>query len=319
MLYAGSLLWDLKTAFIDESMGRRKKVGVYIGILGILVTVAAVLCIVLLVLMYMDNHGMLGKTDEAAGQQQEEASDNVVNESDEALNESVDTMPDEPTDQMPEEIQADDEALSGSDQSLDIMPMHDDVDIARLQSEVNPDIYSWIYIPQSGIDAPILQNNEDGYYLKHNEKGEPDADGAIYTLALNKKDFSDNVTVVYGYNDGSEEGFSNLDLFADPVFFQNHPFIYVYTEDSLLVYQVYAAYESDDRDILEYYQPFDEYKYGVYIFESVQSLGLSGNARMELWPETEDRIITLSTVLKDKEGRRYLVQAKLSGVSKIVN
>ena len=292
-------------------MGRRKKDGVYIGILGVLVAVAAVLCIVLLVVMYMDNHGMLGKAGEMTGEQQEEASDNVVNESDEALNEPVDTVPDEPTDQMPEEIQAADEALSGSDQSLGIMPMHEEVDIAGLQNELNPDIYSWIYIPQSGIDAPILQNSNDNYYSNHNEKGEPDVKGTIYTLASNKKDFSDNVTVVYGYNDGSEEGFSNLDLFSDPVYFFNHPFIYVFTEERLLVYQVYAAYETDNKNILEYYQPFEENKYGAYIFESFESLGLGDNARKEIWPTVDDRIITLSTEIKGKDNRRYIVQGKL--------
>ena len=41
-------------------------------------------------------------------------------------------------------LMPDDEEFYDSEQSLDIVPMHEDVDIASLQSEINPDIYSYM-------------------------------------------------------------------------------------------------------------------------------------------------------------------------------
>ena len=76
---------------------------------------------------------------------------------------------------------------------------------------VNPDIYAWIYIPNTNIDYPVLQRSGDNdYYLEHNLDGSRGKPGCIYTEDLNSKEFTDYNTVIYGHNMKSGAMFRTL-------------------------------------------------------------------------------------------------------------
>lgn len=78
-------------------------------------------------------------------------------------------------------------------------PVEIPIDFAELQ-KVNPEIYAWIRIPGTEVDYPIVQRPEDdAYYLDHTIEGEEGLPGSIYTESLNKKDFTDKNTVIYGH------------------------------------------------------------------------------------------------------------------------
>lgn len=72
----------------------------------------------------------------------------------------------------------------------------------------NADVYAWIRIPGTKIDYPVVQGDEDGYYLSHDIDKESNIYGAIYTEKVNGKDFSSPNTVLYGHHmkDGSMFG-----------------------------------------------------------------------------------------------------------------
>ena len=79
-------------------------------------------------------------------------------------------------------------------------PVDIPIDFAGLQ-EMNPEIYAWIRIPGTEVDYPIVQRPEDdAYYLDHTIEGAEGLPGSIYTESLNKKDFTDKNTVIYGHN-----------------------------------------------------------------------------------------------------------------------
>ena len=47
--------------------------------------------------------------------------------------------------------------------------------------EMNPDIYAWLYIPETDINYPILQSGsgDDEFYLDHGSTGKSSRDGSI--------------------------------------------------------------------------------------------------------------------------------------------
>ncbi|MBQ7482180.1 MAG: class B sortase [Lachnospiraceae bacterium] len=280
---------------------RRNGEGMSTGMLIVLVVVATLLCVTLAVLMYMDKKGMLdgggagtvltdGSGENAGAAEDSDNADNIHPETD---------MTDAP-------------AGPGTDSDLNaLIPQDKDVDITSLKSR-NPDIYAWLYIPEAGIDEPILQNSEDvNYYITHNADGEPDENGSVFTQMLNSKDFSDNLTVIYGHNSGDDKGFSNLKVFGDPDYFAKYPYIYIYTEDRILVYKTFAAYESDDKLIILFYGTQDDELYHIYLSNIEEYAGIGGRLDKDEWPLPSDRIITLSTGVTEREDRRFLVQAKL--------
>ena len=129
-------------------------------------------------------------------------------------------------------------------------PVECPVDFAQIIEEC-PDCYAWIRIPDTNIDYPIVQSPSDNtFYLDHNSYGDYEYAGAIFTENLNAKDFTDPNTVIYGHNMKNGSMFQNLHLFEDRAFMEEHPTFEIYLPDKILTYQVFAAYNYDDRHLL---------------------------------------------------------------------
>lgn len=96
------------------------------------------------------------------------------------------------------------------------------VDFEQLKAQ-NPDIYAWISVPGTGIDYPVLQKSDakdpyDNYYLNHQVDLSEGFPGVIYSQPVNRRDFMDAVTVLYGHNLKNGGMFSDLHDFADKDF-----------------------------------------------------------------------------------------------------
>ena len=187
-----------------------------------------------------------------------------------------------------------------------------EVDFADLQENTNEDIYAWVYIPDTKIDYPVLQHPADNtYYLNYNLDGSKGYPGCIYTEDYNAKDFSDPVTVMYGHNMKNGSMFAGLHRYGDSQYMEEHPYVYVYTEDGLLVYEIFAAHEYSDAHILyghDYMEPeeFEEY------LEEIRNVRDMGRVLREGVEVTEgDRILTMSTCIASKPNNRFLVQGVL--------
>ena len=187
------------------------------------------------------------------------------------------------------------------------------IDFASLRLE-NPDIYAWIYIPGTDVNYPVVQHpTDDTFYLKHNKDGEWSEEGAIYTQLANKTDFSDPVTVIYGHNLVQGTMFTTLHRFENKDFFDSHEDMYLYTDGHILTYRVIAAYQYDNRHILNSFNFSDPTIVQQY-FDSVLSPdSLVENVREGTTLTSSDKIVQLSTCTGDSNHivRRYLVTGVL--------
>ena len=89
--------------------------------------------------------------------------------------------------------------------------------------------------------------------------------GCIYTESGNSKNFTDPNTVVYGHNMRNGSMFQNLHYYEDPEFFEQNPFVYIYTEDKIRIYEVFASYIYDDRHILNSFNFNDPKVFAQYL------------------------------------------------------
>lgn len=189
--------------------------------------------------------------------------------------------------------------------------MENPVNFEKLKS-INPDIYAWIRIPNTNIDYPIAQRaGDDEYYLHHDMYGQPGFAGCIYTEDCNSKDFSDPNTLIYGHNMKNKSMFQNLHLFRDEDFFNNNPYVYIYTPDRILVYEIFAAYVYDDRHIMNSFDFDDNEVFAQYLEDIFNVRSMEKHLRKDVSVNPYDRIITLSTCIGGYTGSRYLVQAVL--------
>lgn len=191
------------------------------------------------------------------------------------------------------------------------LDMENPVDFQELQ-KINPELYAWIRIPDTAIDYPVAQRaGDDGYYLSHDLYGQPRAAGCIYTEDCNSKAFTDPNTVVYGHNMKNGSMFQNLHLFADDAFFQEHPYVYIYTPDTVFVYEVFAAYTYDDRHLINSFDFADRQVFEKYLEDIWDVRAMDKNLRESTAVSGDDRILTLSTCTGGQTQSRYLVQAVL--------
>lgn len=182
------------------------------------------------------------------------------------------------------------------------------VDFAALQANTNPDIYAWIYIPDSVIDYPVLQHPTDNaYYLNYNLDGSKGYPGCIYTENYNQKDFSDPVTVFYGHNMKNGSMFAGLHKYEDSQYFAEHPYVYIYTPEKLLVYQVFASCVYSDKHILMNYDFSSSRAFDTFMEEVTGSKSAGNNYNGEIEVTPESHILVMSTCIAQKPNNRYLV------------
>lgn len=173
--------------------------------------------------------------------------------------------------------------------------------------EINDDIIAWIEVEGTDIDYVVLYDT-DSYYLDHNYKKQYSYSGSIFMQDYNHSDFSDFNTVLFGHNMGSGAMFAQLHRFEDSSFFDAHDTIIVYTPNSILTYKIFAAYRTDNLNIMTNFS-FDTVEdreaYIDRIFRHTYS-----NFDYDVPVTESDRIITLSTCINNPD-YRYLVQGVL--------
>ena len=193
------------------------------------------------------------------------------------------------------------------------LPENDSVDFKELM-EINPDIYAWIYIPNTNVDYPVAQSgkdNDDSFYLSHNVYKNYQFSGTIYSEKKNARDFSDPVTVLYGHNMLNGSMFASLHNFSDKEFFDNNNTMFIFTKDKVLTYLIYSAYQYDDRHILNSFDMTDNTSLRLYLDTTLTQRPYYCNIREGVELTTDDHIVTLSTCMPGGGNVRYLVQGVL--------
>lgn len=175
----------------------------------------------------------------------------------------------------------------------------------------NPQIVAWILIPDTEISYPVVQGNDNSFYLTHTFEKKENYAGAIFLDMNANKDFKDRNTLIYGHNVKHGTMFAELEKFKDEKFFKEHPYIYIFTEKQNYRCEVFSIYSTTDESksyITQYANDDDYMKY----IDMVQK---KSDFKTDVKIKPSDRIVSLSTCSYERDGKpsdmRYLLQAKL--------
>ena len=187
-------------------------------------------------------------------------------------------------------------------------------DFSQLQKQ-NPDIYAWIQVPNTKVDYPVLQSEEDNYYLSRDINKQDSKSGSIYSNGCNNKDMEDAITIFYGHDMKAHTMFGSLHLFDEAAFFEENATILVETPEALRTYVIYGVYNYNDNYIPSVFAVNEAQ--GVQDFiDSLEECAKEGDkithVRQGETLTADDKILVLSTCISGQDDRRFLVVAKLA-------
>ena len=111
-----------------------------------------------------------------------------------------------------------------------------------------PDVKAWLTIYDTKIDYPLVQTDNDDYYMNHDVYGEVQSSGSLFLDYRNSPTFSDFNTLIYGHHMSERKMFGDIDLFLDEDFFNEHEFGNLFYDGQDHGLQIIAILEVNARD-----------------------------------------------------------------------
>ena len=186
------------------------------------------------------------------------------------------------------------------------------ISLAALR-EVNPDVTGWIRIPETKVDYPILQGEDNDFYLNHTWEKEPNSLGSIFLEHQSSPDMTDYNTIIYGHNMKNGAMFGDLDLFSLQRFWENHPYVYILTDDGVYRYEIFAFCQAEVESLTYGLNPRRTDTKEKFLNLSLETAWYDTGIK----PPVTDRILTLSTCSGGGYTHRFVVQARLPMVEVI--
>ena len=180
------------------------------------------------------------------------------------------------------------------------------VDFAALQAQ-NPEAAGWIYSPNTVINYPIAQTEDNFTYLDHLLSGEVNANGTIFIDCQNAKDFSDKNPLVYGHNMNDGSMFASLRNYRDAAYYPEHPCLYISTPEKNFRLDLFAGLVTEP-DSFVYARYFDEDEQFLAYVESAKA---ESTFQSDVEVGIDDKICVLSTCTYEFTNARYVVIGKL--------
>jgi len=173
---------------------------------------------------------------------------------------------------------------------------------------INPDAVGWILSENTSINYPLVQGRDNSYYLSRLVNNEVNRLGSIFMDYRNKRDFSDEHTLIYGHNMKDGSMFSELELYKEPGYYADHKAIYLLTKDQIFRVDVIAGYVTTPQKIGQIYSSFDTLDAREKYISEARRLS---NFQSEVGLSQEDRIVSFFTCDYTTEDSRFVVIGKL--------
>jgi sortase B len=178
-------------------------------------------------------------------------------------------------------------------------------DLISLQQH-NDEIIGWLFLENSRLNNPVLQANNNNFYLTHNYLREKSRGGSIFVDYRNKI-MDDRHTIFYGHVLRNGTMFGELAKFADQQYANEHPVFYFETNDRKYQLEVFAAYETT-TDFYYIETEFTDETYEQFL----QEIQFRSVIHMPVNVTTKDKIVTFSTCTTTQdETERFVVHAKV--------
>ena len=187
------------------------------------------------------------------------------------------------------------------------------IELETLHKE-NSDIIGWIEIENTNINYPVLQTNNNDFYLTHNYKKEYSPSGSLFLDKNFDLDKPSSNYLIYGHRNKNGLMFEDLINYKDKNYYTEHPIINFTTLKEDSEYEIISVflsrvYYKNETNVFRYYFFVDaenEQEYNNYVLNCLKSSLYDTGKNAEYG----EQLLTLSTCEYSQEDGRLVVVAK---------
>lgn len=187
-----------------------------------------------------------------------------------------------------------------------------DVDLNELKKK-NSDTVGWIKVEGTNINYPVVQKEDNDYYLTHSYNKSKNKAGWVFLDYRNNLDTLDKNTIIYAHGRVDTTMFGSLKNILKSSWYdnKNNHIIKFATNNYTSLWQVFSVYtiKAESYYITTKFNSNDEFKTFANTLKERSKVKFSANVN------ENDKFITLSTC-KDSKGNRVVMHAKLIKIQK---
>lgn len=190
----------------------------------------------------------------------------------------------------------------GTDHSSEESTLWPEIDFEAL-AEVNPDIVGWLYCADTVIQYPVVQGEDNTYYLNHLFDGQVNASGCLFLDSRVRGDFTDPHSIIYGHHMKNGSMFSALDGYKEQAYYDTRPTFLLLTPEENYVVELFAGYIADAEEGAWSIEFADADDFAQWL-EAAKDRSMFSSP---VQPTFSDRILTLSTCSYEFPEARFVV------------
>ena len=185
-------------------------------------------------------------------------------------------------------------------------PISVDFNVLRRKNE---DVIAWLYQADTQINYPILQSDDNAYYLRRSFDRKYNVYGCLYLDHRCAADYSDNLSVIYGHEAKNGSMFGSLAGYKKQEYYDTHKVMYLLTPEGNYRVRVFAGIIA--RTNSRYFAiPATDEKLAERIHEAIENSTFKSDVR----EEEIGRVLMLTTCTYEFANARYLVFGTLEPI-----
>ena len=170
-----------------------------------------------------------------------------------------------------------------------------------------PGVIGWIKLEGTAIDYPIMQTDNNWYFLGHLPDGTRHRSGSVFLDFRNSPDFSDKNSLLYGHESRTQDMFGALKNYRRQEYYDANPVMHIYTPTGDYELVLIAGYLVDSGVEQPRINFSDDDSFRNYINDIRRRSFFRADVDVSLG----DRIVSLCTCAYDYTNARLIIVGKL--------
>ena len=171
----------------------------------------------------------------------------------------------------------------------------------------NSEVVGWLYLPNTPINYPVVQAEDNDKYLHLDLNGKQLSAGTMFMDFRNNPQGEDTNYIIYGHHMKNGTMLSAIVKYKSQSFYDEHPVVYYFTPQQKYKVELFAGYLIGyDDEMYDSSLTLDDPTALVAEYKK------NSTFKSDVTVTPEDTLLTLSTCTYEYDDARYVVMGKLT-------